>query len=238
MDALPVGRRYVRALSRANKLGYVACAALFGVGLFGFSLFNARSDWLAKHGVHARGTVTGSLLGRRKLFRQHIDVTFRTRDETTASGRIYVGEDDRYDLGQRVDILYDPATPSHVRLLHSDNLSPLVAFPIFAALFGLIGLVLPIKRGRKIAAVRRVLERDPEQLPAWSTLGPSAGGRWTVRRVYVDREGYESGFMALRKRGWNLPDGERVTASVFAKESGFVVLVLHPESRSAAARYE
>jgi hypothetical protein len=236
-DARALAERYLRARNRANKLGYLVCAGLVVGSFAGFVALGSTSDWLAEHGTRTTGTVTDTALGRGRFFTQHIDVRYTAGPGRRASGRIFVGENDLYHAGQQVEILYDPAHPSHIRLVHDENLRPLVAVPVFGILFGLIGFVLPVTRGRKLRAAADALEAEPERVTVSSEVTPYGPLNWPVRYVSVRGDGvYRGGFQAMTARGWHIADGQQIDAAAFSKPGRSVVVVADTVSRSVAVR--
>ena len=108
------GRRW-RALGMA-----VAGLALLAGGFAGFGVYSDRLDSIQKNGVHTTATVTDAVLyhraSRRNGFREHIDISYPYPTGVARNARIWIGERDRYAVGQLVPIAYDPHHPEHAVL--------------------------------------------------------------------------------------------------------------------------
>src|SRR5881628_3857630 len=117
MAARGLGERFVSQRRLRGWLTVLVGTGLLVGGFAGFGVYGSRADALAKHGAHATATVTRAALygGRhgRNQFTQHIDVEFRYPGGEARGVRIWIGEDDRFRVGEQVEVVYDPTNPHH-----------------------------------------------------------------------------------------------------------------------------
>lgn len=150
------------AARRRGWLTVLAGVVLVVGGFGGFGYFGGRQDDVLAHGTHAVATVTSAALyGGRfgpNKFDEHIDVEFADRGGVTRDARIYIGERDRFSVGQQVDVVYDARDPQRALLAHGTHDVGPVGAPLFFAIVLGVGLVfLGIRRVRQTRRARRVL---------------------------------------------------------------------------------
>src|SRR5205814_7887359 len=167
------------ARSRLRAWLLVLAGIAVAVGcLFGFGHFGDKQDALVKHGTHTTATVTSAALygGRysRNSFNEHIDVEFSYPGGPARRVRIYIGENDRFRIGQRVEIVYDPAHPHRAALAHGYHDIGPAGFPLFFGIvLGVIFLVLGLRGIRLGRGARRALRGEARTMEASSELLPS-----------------------------------------------------------------
>jgi hypothetical protein len=240
MAARNLGARFVaRRRLRAWLTTLLGAGLLIG-GFAGFGLYGGRADALVRHGTHATATVTNVALygGRfsRNSFTEHIDVEFPYPGGEARGVRIYIGEQDRFRVGEQVEVVYDPAAPHHAELAHGrPDIGP-IGFPLFFALVaGLAMLVIGIRGLRLFHAAHRALREGGRTMEAASELLP-----WnrSSRRCAVSLRGEHGDaaqLWAATRRGW-YPLLQPVEATVFgAATPGSVVVVVDPRRQAVTA---
>jgi Protein of unknown function (DUF3592) len=235
MAARDLGRRFVaRRRLRAWLAVLVGIGLLVG-GFAGFGYYGGRADALVKHGTHTTARVTSAALygGRysRKSFNEHIDVAFATPGGEARGVRIYIGETDRFWVGEQVEVVYDPANPHRAELAQGrPDIGP-IGFPLFFALvLGVCLSILGIRRVRLFHAAQRALRGGGQAMEASSELL----GRRTRRPAVLLRgeDGTEGMLSSDTRRGWD-PLLQPVEATVFGPATpGSVVVVVDPRRRA------
>lgn len=230
-------RAYVAArLRNAAVLTLVGVALFFG-GFIGFGVYGNRSDALAAHGVHTTAVVVGTALygGRYgpNQFDEHINVAFTT-PQGTERARLWIGEQDRFSLGQAVAIVYDPNNPSHAQLAHGADLGP-IGFPLFIAIvLGACFVPVGISRLLVCLGARQALRTEPRRCQVATQVVPR--GRTRRRVVFVGDSKPLLTFWSLTRSGWNdRDDGVSAESAVFGElRPGAVLVVVAEDGRGVA----
>jgi len=230
-------RAYVAArLRNAAVLTLVGLVLFFG-GFTGFGVYGSRSDSLAAHGVHATAVVVGTALygGRYggNQFDEHINVAFST-PEGIERARLWIGEQDRFAVGQDVAIVYDPKNPSHAQLAHGADLGP-IGFPFFFAIvLGVCFAPVGVSRLRVCLSARRALRTEPHRCQVATQVVPR--GRTRRRVVFVGDVRPLLTFWSLTRSGWiDRNDGLSAEAAVFGElRPGAVLVVVAEDGRGVA----
>jgi hypothetical protein len=136
--ARDLGNRFVARRRLRAWLAVVVGICLLVGGFAGFGYYGGRADALARHGTHTTARVTSAALygGRysRNSFNEHIDVEFAYPGGQARGVRIYIGETDRFWVGEQVEEVYDPADPHRAELAHGQpDIGP-IGLPLFFAL--------------------------------------------------------------------------------------------------------
>ena len=199
---------------RGPVLTLVGLALFFG-GFTGFGVYGNRSDSLAAHGVHATAVVVGTALygGRYRLnqFDEHINVAFTT-PQGTERARLWIGEQDRFAVGQDVAIVYDANNPSRAQLAHGADLGP-IGFPFFLAIvLGVCFVPVGISRFRVCLSARRALRTAPHRCQI-----PAPCSSWLPRTGAVSQSaapgGIAAGFGSAEHLSWSAPASGGLSAN-------------------------
>ena len=116
--------------------------ALVAVGAIGFTVVGDRADRLAATGTPVTASIVGAAtyLGGDK-YSEHLDVAFTTTDGVAVQARVWIGEDFTADSGS-VDIVYDPADPTHAQLAGDAYDYGPIGWPLIGALVAGLGLLV------------------------------------------------------------------------------------------------
>jgi Protein of unknown function (DUF3592) len=237
--AAELGAHFVARRRRHAWLFVIAGVALI-VGCFaGFGYFGGKEDALVKNGTRTTATVTSAALygGRysRNSFNEHIDVEFAYPGGVARGVRIYIGETDRFRVGQQVEIVYDPSNPHRAALAHGTHDIGPVGFPLFFGIvLGLCFVIIGARSLRLFRSARQALRQEGRTMEADSRLVD--WGR--ARRLAISLRG-ESGegatLWSTTKRGWS-PLLQPVEATVFGSTApGSVVVVTDPQRQAVTA---
>lgn len=131
-------------------------AASFGAGRYYGGKFEERSSWPSTDGVVVtnfattykhRNPKTGFWEDRvSRVFEYTYDVDGRTYtgDELGYGEGGFVDMDERYPVGSKVEVFYDPSDPSQAALIVGYSISPT---PFYAMSIGMLVLCLPFAYG-------------------------------------------------------------------------------------------
>jgi uncharacterized protein DUF3592 len=237
LDAEAMGARGLAeafvARSRLRGWLFVLGGLVLAIGcLAGFGYFGDKQDAVGQNGVHATATVTSAALYGGPYgpnsFSEHIDVEFSYPGGRATGVRIYIGENDRYRVGQQVEIVYDRAHPHRAVLAHGYRDIGPVGFPLFFGIvFGLVLVVVGVRDIRLARGARRALQGEARTMQASSELVPS--GR--ARRLALTLRGGDGGSATLwsaRRHGWS-SFAHPVDATVFGSTApGSATVVVDP----------
>jgi hypothetical protein len=233
--ARDLGNRFVARRRVRAWLAVAAGICLLVSGFAGFGYYGGRADALARHGTHTTARVTSAALygGRysRNSFNEHIDVEFAYPGGQARGVRIYIGETDRFWVGEQVEVVYDPANPHRAELAHGQpDIGP-IGFPLFFALvLGLCLSILGIRNARLFHAAQKALRGGGRTMEASSELLGSRTRRCAV--LIRGEDGAGGTLWSATKRGW-YPLLQPVEATVFGPATpGSVVVVVDPQRRA------
>jgi hypothetical protein len=222
------------ALGLALTLG--GCGAIYA--------HQSTAGHVSQVGVRVTGTVTGvrNYHGRGDLvgaLTSHVDVAFVTKDGKPAHARLGLADDQRFAIGDRVAVIYDPGYPSHAVLAAGDNGGQWFVAEFVGFILGIGAFALAVKRARATGAARTALREQPCRRSVVTHIERHDYGRSgrDERMVYVlDDRGWSCGFWALSKRRWHLADGLTSEPVVFGTPGpGSVLVVVDPDTHSVAA---
>lgn len=238
-DAEELGRRFAARRRWIGLALILSGIALLVGGFTGFGVYSDRADALQKDGIHTTATVTdtaryGGPRGPNR-FTEHIDVAFTTPSGTVHGVRIPIGEQDRFSVGQRVEISYDPAHPQHAVFAHGYvDPGPIGFVFFFGIVAGVLILVYGFKALRLAGGARRALESTGRAMTVESR--PAARGRRGGTALVLDNGGggEPRALWATAGSDWSLP--QTVEATVFGTgEGGSVVVVVDPRRGAVTA---
>ena len=237
--ARDLGARFV-AKRRLRAWLFVMIGVAVAVScVAGFGYFGGKEDALVKHGTHTTATVTSAALygGRysRNSFNEHIDVEFVYPGGEVRGVRIYIGENDRFRVGQQVDIVYDPHNPHHAALAHGYNDIGPVGFPLFFGIvFGLCLVIVGVRTVRLCRGAQRALREQGRTMNADSKLVSKGRARRLAISLHAEN-GEHAMLWSATRRGWS-PLLEPVEATVFGSTApGSAVVVVDPRRHAATA---
>lgn len=173
-DAQQLGRQFA---TRRRQIGWVLVLAGVGLiiaGFAGFGVYGNRVTALQKNGIHATATITDTALfrGGGASFREHIDVAFRTPSGEVRGVRIAIG-DESYDVGQKVEISYDPADPYRAVFAHGySDIGPMGAVFFFGIVAGVGVLVFAVRALRLARGARHALDGPAQTMSVESRTLP------------------------------------------------------------------
>jgi len=229
-------------LSRRRLRSWAILAAGIALvvgGFAGFGHYGDKVDAVRKTGIHTSGTVTQAVLYRGRGdpngFREHIDVQYVLPDGGVERGvRIWIGEQDRFRVGELVPIVYDPKHP-HTAVLadRKGDIGPIGA-PFFIAIVAGAMLAWFGVRGWRLArGGRRALCDEPRRMSA-TILSVQRGRRRVPLCVLAGSDGTIQ-FSPVSTRDWS-PLPSPVEVDVFGGEApGSVVVVVDMERPAATA---
>jgi hypothetical protein len=237
LDAGATGARGLAAayVARSRLRGwlFVVSGLVLTIGCFaGFGYFGDKQDAIGKHGVHATAMVTSAALYAGPYgpnsFNEHIDVEFAYPGGRATGVRIYIGENDRYRVGQQVGIVYDPAHPHRAALAHGYRDIGPVGFPLFFGIvFGLIFVLVGVRGIRLAHHARRALQGEPRTMQASSELVSSGRTRRLALTLHGG-EGDHASLWSARRHGWSSL-AHPVDATVFGSTApGSAAVVVDP----------
>jgi len=236
-DARELGRRFVTRRRRIGLALILGGLALFVGGFVGFGVSGGRADALQKNGVHTTATVTDTALYTpfSNRLTEHIDVAFTTPSGPVQGVRIPIGEDDRFDVGQKVEISYDPANPHRAVFAHGDVDLGSIGFVYLLAIVAGVGVLIHGVRTRRLArGADRALAGPPRTMLVESRLVPQGRLRRTALLLTDEGGGEPSPLWATAGSYW--PHSRQGEATVFGtRERGSVVVVVDPQIGNATA---
>lgn len=239
VDAHELAARFVARRRLYAWLFVFSGIALVAAGFAGFGYFGGKEDALVKNGTHTTATVTSAALygGRysRNSFNEHIDVDFAYPGGEARDVRIYIGETDRFRVGQQVEIVYDPRNPHRAALAHgSHDIGP-VGFPLFfGILLGVCFLIVGVRNVRLFRGARRALHDGGRTMQAESSFLPT-GRRRRLAISVRGANGNGAMLWSASRRGWS-PLLHPVEATVFGSTAaGSVVVVADPRRHAVTA---
>jgi len=199
--ARTLGARYVRERRRRAWLGIVAGIAAFAAGFAGFAVEGSRQDELAAHGLRTSAVVTGIHSGL--PFDDYLLVGFPTPAAYEQSVHVRAGERLRrhHHVGERIDIVYDPANPRRAQLVHHPDTGPIGALFFLGVVVGVTLALIGVRRLFLCAAGRRALSTPPRPMRAASSALRRGGRMITLlegdRPIVVG---------SVRRRDWRGPE--------------------------------
>ena len=209
-------RRFAARRRRIGRALILAGLALFVGGFAGFGVYGDRTDALQKNGVKTTATVTDTALygGPRgpNEFTEHIDVSFTAPSGLVQGVRIPIGEDDRFSVGQQVEISYDPANPHRAVFAHGYADIGQMGFVFFFATAAGVGvLIYGVGTLRLARGARRALGGPSRSMTVESRLAV-AGSTLAAPPSSSATSGEPSALWATGS-DWSLPrtsQGDRV----------------------------
>lgn len=238
IGARDLGSRFVARRRVRAWLFVLGGAAVAIAGFAGFGYFGGKEDTLVKHGTHTTATVTSTALYGgpygRNSFNEHIDVGFGYPGGVAQGVRIYIGEDDRFRIGQQVEIVYDSKNPRRAALAHNSDIGP-IGFPLFFAIvLGVCLVVVGALGVRLCRGARRALRGQGRTLTVNSEL-VSTGRARRLAISLAGENGENARLWSATRRGWS-PLLEPVEATVFGSTTpGSLVVVVDPQRHAVAA---
>jgi hypothetical protein len=192
---------HVRGRRKRGSLAVALGVVAFAGGIAGFGVYGARSDQLAKHGVHTTAVVTAMHTG--VPFDDYLLVGFPTPEAYEQSVHVRAGDRLRlsYRVGQSVAIVYDPSNPRRAQLEHGSDIGP-IGLPFALALF--VGAALVVLGARTLAlcrAARRALRTRPRPM-----LAASSVNRRTGRMIHLIGDHDWAAVRSVRRRDWWGPE--------------------------------
>jgi hypothetical protein len=138
-----IGDLLVRRYRTQSRILLLVGLLLAAGGLAGFGIAGDHNRHLLRTGRHTSATVisvvpySGALIGP-DAFNEHVDVQFADSTGRSTVARLGIGENDRYSVGQRVQIVYDPANPSRALFAHgsTDTIGFVGFILLLAMIFG------------------------------------------------------------------------------------------------------
>jgi hypothetical protein len=142
-----------RVLVATLVVGLVSSA----IGLIGLDIANSALDRIAAHGAHVVATVVEADTSDKGFrFQSHLIVTFPGPAGGIQRARVWV-EEERYQLGQPLPVVYDPAHPQFAQLEKPDAVIGPERAPLFVAVIVGSGLLIYVAGGVVFRLIRRII---------------------------------------------------------------------------------
>lgn len=152
-------------LGRRRALGFFVAAALFaGLGVWANDSIRDRNDRFERTAQVTGADVLATTDGGKNSDSIEVHYTAGGHDRI---GRIEVRESSHYRVGERIEVLYDPANPGDIRTRRDPNASTVTTGLLITSIFGGVGsFIAGVKSAlwtRRSRHRRRACKIEPER---------------------------------------------------------------------------